>query len=198
MTVPLREIALVATHPQRGYGDWAATRSRGLAAAIVVVTGLLAGGVSAAATLVEPVAAADRASGYAFSAILPVFFVAFWAIDAAIVDAVAQLMGATTRLRTWTVASAHAIPILLVFELVRLMQAALDQAGAVDVSTGFGFVEFAVIGWFVWVLSCGVRAVYGLPAFNAVSAALAPPAVMMTVLLVLLIVAAALHVTGVG
>jgi len=88
--------------------------------------------------------------------------------------------------------------ILLVFEVVRLVQALLDSAGAVDLATGVGFLEFLIVAWFVWILSCGVRAVYDLPLFNAVSAALAPPAAMMTVLLVLLLIATGLHVAGAG
>ena len=192
------DVISVALHPQRAFVERVASRPRRAAAGIVLASGLLAGGISAVSTAIEPIAAADRSAGYAFSITLPVLFVAFWVIDATIVDAVAQLMGAPSRLRAWTAASAHAIPFLLVFELIRLGQALLDRAGAVDVSTGVGFVEFAVIAWFVWMLSNGVRALYDLPMFSAISAALAPGAAMMTVLLVLLLVATGLHIAGAG
>ena len=67
-------------------------------------------------------------------------------LDATIVDAVAQVMGAPTRLWTWAVASAHAIPLLCGFEAIRVVQALIDRTGADVVSTVVGFAEFGVIG----------------------------------------------------
>jgi Yip1-like protein len=192
------DLIRVLVHPSTGYDDRVVSRSRGTAAALVVGAGLVAAGLSALSTWLEPSSLADSAAGYGFSIVLPILFAGFWVIDATIVDAVAQLMAAPTRLRTWTVASAHAIPLLCLFEAVRVLQALIDRTGAVDVSTGVGFAEFAVIAWFIWVIAAGVSTVYDLPRFSAVSAALAPPAAVMTLLLVLLIAASALHVAGVG
>lgn len=195
---PLADVVRVVLHPATAYGERVCARSREQAAVIVLLAGLLAGAMSAAATALEPESLAVSGAGYGFSVVLPVLFVAFWAIDALIVDAVAQTMGAPTRLRTWAVASAHAIPLLCAFETIRVVQALIDRTGAVDLSTAVGFVEFAVIAWFIWVITAGIRAVYDLVTFSAVAAALAPPAAMMTLLIVVLIVATALHVTGVG
>jgi hypothetical protein len=164
----------------------------------VIVAGVAAALLSALATALEPASLSDTAAGYGFSAFLPLLFAGFWLIDATIVDAVAQVMQAPSRLWVWAVASAHSIPLLIGFEVVRVVQALVDRTGALDAATGLGFAEFGVIAWFVWVLAGGIQAVYELPRFNAVAVALAPPAAVMTLLLVLIVVANALHVAGVG
>lgn len=193
----LADAARVGTRPARGFaaileGDPPTLRA---AAALVVVTGVLAAGVSAAAAAVEPQPVGGRAAALGVSAVLPVLFVAVWLIDALIVDAVAQLMGATTRLRTWAVLSAHAIPVLLVLEVVRLAQAALDRGGtaAADASVYLGLAGLLVLAWFVVVIAAGIRALYDLAGLPSVAAALAPPAAMSTVLVVLLVVLTAVH-----
>ena len=194
----IADVAHVIARPSSGYGDAMLARSRGTAATTVLGAGVVAAVLSAAATPLEPPSLADSGAGYGFSAFLPLLFVGFWLIDATIVDAVAQLMQAPSRLWAWAVASAHAIPLLVGFEVVRVVQALVDRTGALDASTGLGFAEFLVIAWFIWVLTSGIQAVYGLARFNAVAVALAPPAAVMMLLLFLLIVATGLHVAGVG
>jgi hypothetical protein len=196
--VLLGDLARVIVRPSTAYDGAVVSRARGAAAGIVLAAGLVAAALSAAGTALEPPALVDSAAGYGFSALLPILFVGFWLIDATIVDAVAQLMQAPSRLWTWAVASAHAIPLLIGFELVRVLQAAVDRAGALDLATGLGFLEFVVIAWFIWVLTAGIQAVYGVARFNAVAVALAPPAAVMMLLLVLLVAATILHLAGVG
>jgi hypothetical protein len=194
----IRDVARVIARPASSFTETVLGRSRRDAVMIVAAAGALAGALSALSTALEPEAFAVTGAGYGFSAVLPALFFGFWLIDATIVDAVAQVMGAPTRLWTWAVASAHAIPLLCGFEAIRVVQALIDRTGADVVSTVVGFAEFGVIAWFIWVIAAGVATVYDLPRFSAVSAALAPPAAMMTLLLVLLVAATALHVAGVG
>ncbi|HET9050661.1 MAG TPA: hypothetical protein VFO60_03100 [Candidatus Dormibacteraeota bacterium] len=192
------DVLRVALHPTTGWSDRVLGRRLVSGGAVVAAAGVVAGALSAVATALEPESLAVSGAGYGFSIVLPVLFAGFWLIDAVIVDAVAQTMGAPARLRTWAAASAHAIPLLCGFEVVRVLQALVDRTGAVDLSTAIGFVEFGVIAWFIWVITGGVRAVYDLVPFSAVAAALAPPAAMMALLIVLLLVATVLHIAGAG
>ena len=192
------DVARVIARPSTGYSENVLGRPRGQAAGVVLTAGVVAGLLSAASLALEPSSVTVTGAGYGFSALLPVLFVGFWLIDAAIVDAVAQVMQAPSRLWVWAAASAHAIPWLIAFEVVRVVQSLVDRTGALDASTGIGFAEFAVLAWFIWVLTAGVQAVYELPRLNAVSVALAPPAAVMALLLVLIVAANLLHAAGVG
>ena len=158
--------------------------------AAVVGAGVLTALLAAAATALEP--GVSGAAGYGISAVLPVLFTAVWLIDATIIDAVAQLMGAPTRLRPWMSVSALAVPSLCAFDALRVVQALIDRTGAVDVGTGVGFLGFVVLGWFLALTTLACAAVYDLPRLSAFSAALAPPAAMATVLLVLLVIGSVL------
>lgn len=198
----LQDVAGTAMRPGRSLPGIAAGRPAPLAVAVVIASGLVAAALSLLSVLVEPAAdqAAGTAAGVGVSAVLPLLFAGVWLADAFVIDAVAQLMGCPRRRREYLVTSAYAVPLLTVFELVRLVQALLDRAGGsvADAATGLGFVEFVLLAWFIVVLAIAVRAVYGLPPLSAVTAALAPYAVMVTLLLMVLIVASVLHIAGVG
>jgi hypothetical protein len=193
----LRDTVRVLRRPSRGFaaaGEAASPRRAGL---LVAGTGIGATALSAAAIALEP-GDLNRAAGYAVSLLLPVLFTGFWLVDGFIVDAVAQLMGVPTRLQRWLTASAYVIPLLLLYEVVRLAQAAIDRAGATDLATALGFTDFLVLGWFLALITLGIRMVYGLEGLSAFSAALAPPAAMATLVVALLVVFSGLHAAGVG
>ena len=179
----------------------AAGRRLGSAAAVIVTAGFAALGLSLLSVAVEPSsqATANSAAGVGFSLALPVLFTGVWMVDAWIIDAVARVMGCASRRRIYLTTSAYVGPVLGLFLAVRVVQAALDRWGsdATTVATAVGFVDFAVLAWFISLLAVAIRAVYGLPTLSAIAAALAPSAVMATLLILLLVIGTALHAVGV-
>jgi hypothetical protein len=130
-----------------------------------------------------------------------VLFAGFWLIDAMVVDAVAQLMGRPSRRRLYLEVSAYAWPVLVVFGMVRLVQAYVDRGAgmaASDAGNAIGFLDFLLLAWYVVVVTAAVRAVYDLPPASALAAALAPLAVVAVLLMALLVAGTVLHGVGVG
>ena len=182
--------------------DIATGRPAPKATAVVAGSGAAAAALSLLTVAVEPsgIQVSGRAAGVAFSLMLLPLFIVVWLVDAWIVDAVAQLMSRPARRRRYLVTSAYAFPVLCAFEVVRIVQAAIDRAGgevAQGTATAVGFVDFAVIAWFVGLLTLAVRAVYALPTLPALAAALSPSAAMATVLFVVLVIGSVLHASGV-
>ncbi|HEY6378373.1 MAG TPA: YIP1 family protein [Candidatus Dormibacteraeota bacterium] len=176
------DIAGVLRRPARTFAAMRDGRPLGAAVGVVAGSGIAAALLSVVAALLE-----QDPAGLGISAFLPLLFASVWLIDAYIVDAVAQLMGVASRLRVWMSVSAFAIPALVAFDAIRVVQAILDRNGAFDVSTGVGFAGFLVLAWFLALIAVAAAAVYGLPALSALAAALAPPAAMATLLVVVLI-----------
>ena len=195
------DVAGMTLRPWRRAPLLAVGRPLPLAAGLVVATGLASLGLSLAGVAVEPEQGGQRGADIGASVILPVLFAGFWVIDAMVVDAVAQLMGRPARRRRYLEVSAYAWPVLVVFGVVRLLQAYVDRAAgmpASDVGNAIGFLDFALLAWFVVVVTAVVRAVYDLPPASALAAALAPLAVVATLLMVLLIAGTVLHGAGLG
>jgi len=165
---------------------------------VVLIAGVLCGGVGLAATLIEPVGSiaggeTGRRAGIVLSALLPVVLLVMWVIDAYIVDAGARMMGAPSRRREYLVASGFAVPVLVGFEVVSLVSAVLDSSGAADVAVAVGFLRYAVLAWYVTLLTLAARGIYDLPTIGAMTAALLPYALMTTVLLVAVVVMSILY-----
>jgi hypothetical protein len=162
-------------------------------AMVVLVAGAVCGGIGVAATLVEPVAdiaggEAGRRAGVVLSALLPVVLLAMWLIDAWIVDGGARVMGAPSRRREYLVASGFAVPVLIGFEVVSLLASVLDAHGAADAAVAVGFLRYAVLAWYIVLLTLAARAIYELPTIGALTAALLPYALMTTVLFVVVVI----------
>ena len=165
---------------------------------VVLVAGALCGGIGLAATLIEPVGSiaggeTGRRAGIVLSALLPVVLLAMWVIDAYVVDAGARMMGAPSRRREYLVASGFAVPALVGFEVVSLLAAVLDSSGAADVAVAVGFLRYAVLAWYVALLTLAARGIYDLPTVGALTAALLPYALMTTLLLVAVVVMSILY-----
>jgi hypothetical protein len=195
------DVAGMAVRPWRRAAPLAEGRPLALAAALVVATGVASLGLSLAGVAVEPQNSAERGADVGASLVLPVLFAGFWVIDAMVVDAVAQLMGRPSRRRRYLEVSAYAWPVLVVFGMVRLLQAYVDRAAqmaASDAGNAIGFLDFLVLAWFVVVVTAAVRAVYDLPPASALAAALAPLAVVAVLLMALLVAGTVLHGVGVG
>ena len=165
---------------------------------VVLVAGAICGGLSVAATLVEPVSritggADGRRAGVVLSALVPVLLFVMWLVDAWVVDAGARAMGARSRRREYLIASGFAVPVLIGFEAVSLVCSLLDSGGAYDVAVAVGFLRFAALGWYVVLLTLAARAIYELPTLGALTAALLPYAVMTLLLLVVVAVFSVLY-----
>ena len=195
------DIAGMALRPWRCAPELADGRPLPLAAAVVVGTGAVSLGLSLAGVAVEPGNGGQRAADVGASLVLPLLFAGFWLIDAMVVDAVAQLMGRPSRRRRYLEVSAYCWPVLVLYALVRLVQAYADRAaGMPDSPAGLalGVLVFAVLAWFVVAVTAAVRGVYDLPVASALAAALAPPAVVAILLIAVLIAGTLLHAVGVG
>ena len=165
---------------------------------VVLVAGVVCGGIGLAATLVEPVGSiaggeAGRRAGVVLSALLPLVLLVTWVVDAYVVDAGARVMGAPSRRREYLVASGFAVPVLVGFEVVSLVAAVLDSSGAADVAVAVGFLRYAVLAWYVALLTLAARGIYDLPTIGALTAALLPYALMTTLLLIAVVVMSVLY-----
>jgi hypothetical protein len=165
---------------------------------VVLAAGVVCGGIGLAATLIEPVGSiaggeTGRRAGVVLSALLPVVLLVTWLIDAYVVDAGARLMGAPSRRREYLVASGLAVPVLIGFEVVSLLSAVLDSQGMGDVAVAIGFLRYAVLAWYVVLLTLAARGIYDLPTIGALSAALLPYALMTTLLIVVVMVMSVLY-----
>jgi hypothetical protein len=199
--VLIGDVAGMAVRPWRRAPLLAGGRPLAAAVALVVGTGLVSLGLSLAAIAVEPGNSGQRAADVGASLTLPLLFVGFWLIDALVVDAVAQLMGRPSRRRLYLAVSAYAWPVLAVFGMVRLLQAGVDRAAGAPASTGgivLGFLNYALLAWFLVLITTAVQAVYELPAQSALTAALSPLAVVAVMIMALVVVGTLLHAVGVG
>jgi hypothetical protein len=195
------DVAEMAVRPWRRAPRLAAGRPLPLAAGVVLATGVASLALSLAAVSVEPQNSGQRAADIGASLILPLLFAGFWLVDALVVDAVAQLMGRPSRRRRYLEVSAYTWPVLTVFGVVRLLQAYVDRAAGMPASAAgnaIGFLDFALLAWFLVAATTAAQAVYDLPAASALAAALAPLAVVATLLMVLLIAGSVLHGAGAG
>jgi hypothetical protein len=165
---------------------------------VVLLTGAIAGGIGAAATVVEPVGRiaggdAGRHAGVVLSALLPLLLLVTWLVDAFIVDAGARAMGAPSRRREYLVASGFAVPVFVAFEAVSLVASVLDAHGAADVAVAVGYLKWAVLAWYVVLLTLAARAIYELPVLGALTAALLPYAAMTAMLVLVVAVLSVLY-----
>ncbi len=194
----VQDVADALFRPQRRLPLIVAERGPIGTGVVVLVAGLLCGAIGVAATLIEPVSsiaggADGRRAGIVLSALLPVVLLVTWVVDAYIVDAGARMMGAPSRRREYLVASGFAVPVLVGFEVVSLLASVLDSRGAADVAVAVGFLRYAVLAWYVVLLTLAARSIYELPTIGALSAALLPYALMTTLLIVAVMVMSVLY-----
>lgn len=177
----------------RGLGD-------AVAFAVVALSGLASTALQLAATALEPrVRAAAPGAGVAISILLVPLLVGFWLASTLLIDAAARVMGAPQGRAGMRRLGALAFPVLVVYALVALGQAALDRAGgaAASASLALGLLNLAVLFWFIAVSAVAARTVYGLPPANAAVAALFPYAALSGLLAVFVVAASVLHAVGV-
>jgi hypothetical protein len=117
----------------------------------------------------------------------------FWLASALLVGVGARLMGHPPRHRELLAVSGLTFPVLALYSVIALVQAASTRWGGDALSTAAGLLALPVVCWFVALNAVAVRAVYDLPAMSAVAVALLPYAALSAVLLLLVIVLSALH-----
>jgi hypothetical protein len=194
----VHDVASALLRPQRRLPLIVAERGPVSTGMVVLVAGVLCAGIGVAATLIEPVASiaggeTGRRAGVVLSALLPVVLLVMWVVDAYIVDGGARLMGAPSRRREYLIASGFAVPVLVGFELVSLAASVLDAHGATDVAVAVGFLRYAVLAWYVLLLTLAARAIYELPTLGALTAALLPYALMTMLLFVVVAIFSVLY-----
>jgi hypothetical protein len=194
----VHDVASALLRPQRRLPLIVAERGPVSTGMVVLVAGMLCAGIGVAATVIEPVASiaggeTGRRAGVVLSALLPVVLLVMWVVDAYIVDGGARLMGAPSRRREYLIASGFAVPVLVGFELVSLAASVLDAHGATDVAVAVGFLRYAVLAWYVLLLTLAARAIYELPTLGALTAALLPYALMTMLLFVVVAIFSVLY-----
>jgi hypothetical protein len=186
-------LVMLVIHPRRAL-DAAAARPRlGAGAGAVALTGVLGLGLGLLAAAVD----AAGSAAVILSLALPVMLAVFWLASALLVSAGARLMGHAPRRRKLLAVSGLTFPVLVLYAVIALIQAASTRWGGDVLSTAVGLVALPLVGWFVALNAVAVRAVYDMPALSAVAIALLPYAALSAVLLLLVVVVSALHSIGV-
>jgi len=186
-------LAQLTVHPRRALGAAAARPRLAAGALAVAATGL-------AFVALELLAAAVGGQGSAavvLSIALPLMLAVFWLASALLVSAGARLMGHSPRRRELLAVSGLTFPVLVVYAVIALVQAVSPRWGGDVLSTAVGLVALPVVGWFVALNAIAVRAVYDMPALNAIAIALLPYAALSAALLLVVLVLSALHSLGV-
>jgi hypothetical protein len=185
-------LASLLVHPGRALGA-AAARPRLAAGAVAVgATGIVCLGLELLAAAVGRGGSAAVGLSIAF----PVMLAVFWLADGVLVGAGARLMGLAPRRRDLLAVSGLTFPVLVLYAVIALLQAASPRWGGTVLSTAAGLLALPVVCWFVALNAVAVRAVYNLPALSATAIALLPYAALSAVLLLLVVVVSVLHALG--
>jgi hypothetical protein len=120
----------------------------------------------------------------------------FWLVSGLLVGAGARLMGLPPRRRELLAVSGLTFPVLALYAVIALVQAASLHGGGEPLAAAVGLLALPLVCWFVALNAVAVHAVYELPALNAVAITLIPYAALSAVLLVLVIALSVLHSAG--
>ena len=182
----------VLLHPRRTLAA-AADRPRLRGGAVAVAaTGLASLVVDLAAAIVE----GGGSAAIVLSIALPLMLAAFWLLSGLLVGAGARLMGLDPRRRDLLAVTGLTFPVLVLYAVIALIQAASPHLGGDTVAAAVGLCALPLVAWFV-VLNCiAVRAVYDTPPMSAVAITLIPYAALSGVLLLLVVVLSALQSAG--
>ncbi|MBV8528748.1 MAG: hypothetical protein JOZ75_10560 [Candidatus Dormibacteraeota bacterium] len=175
-----RPLAMFATHQP--------LTTRGLvnAGAIVVLSGCAAAGIGVGTSVLD----GSGLSGVVSSLLVPLLFLAYWGVQAWLIDAGAGMLGRAGSRRAMLVASAPAFRTWIVYALVTLVEAAAarSEGAGSPLAIALTVLTLPVLLWFLALTVRAVRDVYDVPAINAFALALLPYA---AVALALVIVSAA-------
>lgn len=180
------------THP-RSWFERAAARPRlGPAVVAVIATGLASMGLDLAAAVVG----GGGSGAVALSLATPAMLAAFWLVSGLLVGTGARMMGSSPRRRDLLALTGLTFPVLVLYSVITLVQAASPRFGGDALSTGVGLAALPLVCWFVVLNAIAVRATYDLPALSAVAITLLPYATLSGVLLLLVVLLSLLHAVG--
>jgi hypothetical protein len=175
--------------PHSGLGDADAAPTPAFAAAVVAASGCVAALMGIGTASLD----GTGRTGIVTSLLLPVLFVAYWGVQAWLVDAGAGMLGRAGRRRAFLGASGYAFLTWIGYSVLTLGEAAAAHAGASAGATALTWLTLPVLLWFLWMTVRAVRSVYDVPLLNAVALALLPYAAVAGALLVLGAAAGALR-----
>ena len=159
--------------------------TRGLAGAGAIV--LLSGCASAVIGIGTSFLDGSGASGLVSSVLVPLLVLAYWGLQAWLIDAGAGMLGRAGNRRTMLVASAAAFPTWIVYSLLTLGEAAAARTGGSGspLAIALTVLTLPVLGWFLALTVRAVRAVYDIPTINAFALALLPYAAVALAVVIL-------------
>lgn len=124
-------------------------------------------------------------AGLVTSLLLPLLFLAYWGMQAWLIDAGAGMLGRAGRRRAFLGASGYAFPTWIAYSVLTLCEAAAAHSGAGALAAALTWLTLPVLLWFLALTVRAVRAVYAIPLVNAFALALLPYAAVAGALLVL-------------
>ena len=138
----------------------------------VLVFGCVAAVVGIATALVD----GSGPSGMLASALVPLLFLAYWGIQAWLIDAGAGMLGASGRRRELLAASGLAFATWIGYSLVALGEAAAARwiGSSSWPAIALTWLTLPVLFWFLALTVRTVRTVYDIPTVNAFALALLP------------------------
>ena len=160
--------------------------SRGLAGAVAIV--VLSGCAAAVIGIGTGALDGSGLSGVVSSVLVPVLVLAYWGLQAWLIDAAATgMLGRAGRRRAMLVASAPAFPTWIVYSLLTLGEAAAARTGGSGSALAIALtvLTLPVLVWFLALTVRAIRAVYDVPTINAVALALLPYAAVALALVIL-------------
>lgn len=187
-------LAGLVRHPRRFLQDAAAAPRRVPGTVCVVATALVSLVVELAAAIVGQ----SGQAGVVLSLLLPLLLLAFWFFGAVLVGAGAQLMGQPRRRAELLAVTGLTYPVLVLFALIALLQAASPHLGGDALAVGVGLFALPLLGWFIALNAVAISAVYRTPPISALALTLLPYAALSALLLVLVVVISLLHAAGVA
>jgi hypothetical protein len=182
----------LVVHPRRALAHTAAAPSLPAGAIAVAGTAL----ASLALELVSVVVGSAGSAAVALSIAVPFMLVIFWLVSALLVGAGARLMGYQPRRRELLAVTGLTFPVLVLYAVIALVQAASPRWGGDALATAVGLLALPLVCWFVALNAIAVREVYEAPALSAVAITLIPYAALSAVLLLLIVVLSILNSAG--
>lgn len=137
---------------------------------------LLSGIVSAAIGVAAGVLASSGGSAVVASLVVPGLFVAYWLLEAWLVDAGAAMLGRSGHRRAFLGVTGYVFVPWIAYALLTLIEAAAQHAGGSSsaLAAALAWLTLPVLCWFLALTVLAIRAVYELPALNALALALLP------------------------
>ena len=169
----------VLTRPRSTLSRLAASPAPAKGAAVVVVSGVVSAGLGIATAALE----GSGLSGVVASLLIPVLFLAYWWLQAWLIDAGAGLLGRAGRQNAFLAVSGYAFLPWIAYSLLALAQAGALHGGT-GISGALAWLALPVLLWFLGLNVLAVRAVYDVPVLNAIALALLPYAAFAAAVLV--------------